>query len=69
MSVRLLPDRPFHKFRAPRDQGIGELYVVQKRHTTDFDAPNCERIGRDIEQFSRIKQVLGTSDESKVHFS
>ena len=35
---KLLPTDPFTIFE-PQAQEIGEYYVVQKRRTTDFDAP------------------------------
>ena len=40
-SLRLLrnvPDRPFHNLEL-RHQEIGDLYVVEKRRATDFEAP------------------------------
>ena len=32
----------------PRDQQIGEFYVVQEGWATDFEAQNCERVRRAV---------------------
>ena len=41
----LFPTGPF-SISKPQSQQIGEFYVVQGRHATDFESPICERVGR-----------------------
>ena len=43
--ARCFPTGPF-QIEETQNQEIGKLYVVHKRHGTDFEAPNCEWIGR-----------------------
>ena len=52
-KVRLVPTCPFTIFD-PRDQEVGEIYVVQERRTTDFEALNFESVGRGVNKLGAI---------------
>ena len=42
LPVTQLPNRPFYYFE-PQNQEIGDVYVVQERWTTDFEAPKLSK--------------------------
>ena len=54
------PDRPFHKFRA-LNQEIDSFFLVQVRHTTDFQLQSCDRI-----DLSNLETSMDELRDSKI---